>query len=208
MRKLFSFCLALITSASLAFGAVPEDQLTFISRQDGSSVGLAQVASHQTIEYSLDGNTWKSMTTETTFSLNKDVVLYVRGKLTDNNSGTDYTQFAITGSVEAKGNINYLWDYENLDAPLKKYCGSFLFQNCTGLTSVPDLPATTLAYGCYHAMFLKCSNIITAMALPAKQCAPSCYKAMFQECTSLTTAPELPATTLADNCYADMFVRC
>lgn len=208
MRKLFSFCLALIASASLAFGAVPEDQLTFISHQDGSSVGLAQVASHQTIEYSLDGNTWRSMTTETTFSLNKDVVLYVRGKLSADNSQTDYTQFAITGSVEAKGNINYLWDYENLDAPLKECCGAFLFQNCTGLTSVPDLPATTLAYGCYFAMFLNCSNIITAMELPAKKCARSCYRAMFQECTSLTTAPELPATTLADNCYKDMFVRC
>ena len=209
MRKLFTFCLALIASASLAFGAVPEDQLTFISRQDGSSVGLAKLSSHQTIEYSLDGNTWKSMTTETTFSLNKDVALYVRGKLSaDNSQEADYTQFAITGSVEAKGNINYLWNYENLNAPLKKYCGAFLFVKCTGLTSMPDLPATTLARGCYLYMFARCTALTTAPELPAKKCAPSCYRAMFQGCTSLITAPGLPATTLADNCYKDMFVGC
>jgi len=50
-----------------------------------------------------------------------------------------------------------------------------MFYGCTGLTTAPELPATTLA-----------SN---------------CYSSMFNGCTGLTTAPELPATTLPDSCY-------
>ena len=57
-----------------------------------------------------------------------------------------------------------------------------MFSRCTSLTTVPALPATTLAHGCYQNMFFGC--------------------------TSLTTAPELPAETLADYCYADMFGDC
>jgi hypothetical protein len=57
-----------------------------------------------------------------------------------------------------------------------------MFGGCTGLTTAPALPATTLADGCYVGMFFGC--------------------------TSLTTAPELPATTLTENCYALMFSGC
>jgi hypothetical protein len=57
-----------------------------------------------------------------------------------------------------------------------------MFNNCTSLTNVPNLPATTLASGCYESMF--------------------------SSCTSLTKAPELPATTLADQCYQFMFNGC
>ena len=57
-----------------------------------------------------------------------------------------------------------------------------MFQKCTSLTNAPELPATTLASGCYSSMF--------------------------NSCTSLTKAPELPATTLADYCYNWMFYRC
>ena len=57
-----------------------------------------------------------------------------------------------------------------------------MFKGCTGLTTAPELPATTLA--------------------------TFCYREMFYGCTSLTTAPELPATTLAFHCYRDMFNGC
>ena len=57
-----------------------------------------------------------------------------------------------------------------------------MFSGCTSLTSAPELPATTLAYGCYGGMFY--------------------------DCTSLTTAPELPATTLAEGCYMSIFYGC
>ena len=57
-----------------------------------------------------------------------------------------------------------------------------MFFNCQSLTKAPELPATTLADGCYQYMF--------------------------KACQSLTKAPELPATTLADGCYLCMFDGC
>jgi hypothetical protein len=95
--------------------------------------------------------------------------------LSADNTTNNYTQFKMSGKIAAYGNCNALWNYEDLNAPLKAYCGHWMFQDCISLTKAPALPATTLA---------KC-----------------CYSAMFNGCTSLTTAPALTATILADNCY-------
>ena len=57
-----------------------------------------------------------------------------------------------------------------------------MFKGCTGFTSAPELPATTLANYCYYYMF--------------------------EGCTGLTSAPILPATTLTEGCYQYMFLRC
>lgn len=57
-----------------------------------------------------------------------------------------------------------------------------MFEGCKSLTKAPELPATTLAYGCYWDMFAYC--------------------------TSLTEAPELPATTPIHYCYYQMFWYC
>ena len=83
-----------------------------------------------------------------------------------------------------------------------------MFKGCTGLTTAPALPATTLANGCYVTMFSGCSGLVTAPALPATTLAEECYRAMFYNCSGLTTAPALPATTLAYCCYEYMFFRC
>ena len=90
-----------------------------------------------------------------------------------------------------------------------------MFRNCTSLTTAPELPATTLAYGCYGDMFRGCTSLTTAPELPATTLAENCYgsvddvySGMFRDCTSLTTAPELPATTLALGCYNAMFRNC
>ena len=86
----------------------------------------------------------------------------------------------------------------------------FLFRNCTGLTDASKLilPATTLAQNCYGYMFQDCTSLTTAPELPATTLAQYCYYRMFRGCTSLTTAPELPATTLAQYCYYEMFRDC
>ena len=34
-----------------------------------------------------------------------------------------------------------------------------MFQGCTGLTSAPELPATTLANDCYNSMFQGCTGL-------------------------------------------------
>ena len=100
---------------------------------------------------------------------------------------------------------------ENLVLPattLAKSCYEGMFQNCTALTTAPELPATTLENGCCQSMFRGCTNLTTAPELPATTLANSCYLYMFYGCTSLTTAHELPATTLAIQCYKYMFRDC
>ena len=199
-----------LSASSQARYDVAADQFTFVSKQDGSTVGLALLSANQTLQYSLDGIIWSNMTTITNFNLNNGDSLYVRGKLAGNNTETDYTQFTITGSVEAKGNINYLWDYDNLDAPLKECCGFRLFQECVGLNDVShiELPATTLSNLCYRDLFYGCSNITSAPELPATTLADECYRGMFLNCSNLSASPTLPATHLKKSCYQDMFVRC
>ena len=182
----------------------------FVSNQNSSTIGLTSLASHQTLEYSTDGTRWYPMTTSTTIPLNNGASLYVRGKLTGNNTIEDYTQFTITGSVAAKGNINCIWDYENLNAPLKERCGWRMFRNCEGLSDVTQiaLPATILANACYQDLFFECTNIHFSPQLPATIMAQECYRGMFVRCTNLEVMPLLPSIALADSCYMDMFSEC
>ena len=91
---------------------------------------------------------------------------------------------------------------------LARNCYEYMFQNCTSLTTAPELPATTLAGNCYYYMFSNCTNLTTAPKLPATTLEKYCYNQMFSNCTSLTTAPELLATTLTDYCYYQMFYGC
>ncbi|SEF41907.1 Ig-like domain (group 2) [Xylanibacter ruminicola] len=91
---------------------------------------------------------------------------------------------------------------------LAEKCYDGMFDDCTSLTTAPELPAKTLKKGCYRGMFYGCTSLTTAPELPAKTLAEGCYVIMFSNCTSLTTAPELPATTLAENCYHNMFYDC
>jgi len=65
-----------------------------------------------------------------------------------------------------------------------------------------------LANDCYSSMFYGCRGLTTAPDLPATTLNPSCYYRMFYGCTGLITAPELPATTLTIKCYSQMFVNC
>lgn len=206
--KIISLLFALVAGTFLAYSS---DRFVLISDQDGSSVGLVSLASHQTLQYSIDTVNWYNMTAETTIALNNGVALYIRGKLIDNNTETDYTQFTITGSVQAKGNVNYLWDYENLNAPLKNYCGMALFKACeTGLIDVSkiELPSMILSRGCYRDMFFGCKQISIAPNLPANTLATECYRAMFMNCDNLTTSSKLKVTTLTDSCYLDMYNGC
>ena len=168
-----------------------------------------------TLEYSTDTTTWNTWNgTAISSAGNK---LYLRGtgntKITGNS---DNYRFVFTGTdtlkIACKGNIENLLDYETVSSgghpTMAKYCYQYMFYNCTSLTAVPELPATTLADNCYSNMFRGCTALITVPELPATTLANYCYGGMFQGCTSLTTAPALPATTLANNCYAFMFSGC
>ena len=215
--------------------------LMFTSSEDNSTIGLSKISSYQTIEYTddiEDENSWNSFTTSDTITLNSGETIYLRGKLTNDNSSSNYTQFTILGGISVSGNINNLWNYEDLIQPMYQFCGFYLFYDCVGLlnaneltlgysttvlsyycyqgmfngctslATAPELPATKLADGCYSSMFAHCSSLTTAPELPATILARYCYGGMFMDCTSLTTAPELPATTLASSCYDGMFLAC
>ena len=183
--------------------------ITFTAQEANSTIKLSRLSTNQTLEYSTDNINWLTFNTSVTITLtNVGDKVYIRGLLSANNTASDYTQFTMTGRITASGNCNTLWNYENLNAPLKDFCGYRMFQDCSSLTTAPDLPLTTLANHCYQFMFRNCSSLTTAPELPATTLVSYCYSAMFQDCSSLTTTPELPATTLADSCYIYMFQDC
>ena len=102
-------------------------------------------------------------------------------------------------------------NYQNstLDTTSNSICFAYLFSNSINLVDASDLIIpTTLASQCCRNMFQECTSLTTAPELPATTLATACYFGMFYNCTSLTTAPELPATTLVANCYRNMFYGC
>ena len=169
------------------------------------------------LEYSVNNGTWEKVVTgeAVTFGGSKGT-LSLRGK--NNLEGTSkqyggYSQisFGNTVDVACTGDIRTLLDYTNYkDVATKSARFRYLFEACTQLTSAPDLPAKTLADGCYSYMFSGCSKLETGpKELPAITLANNCYSYMFSGCSKLETGPkELPATTLAESCYMGMFRDC
>ena len=168
------------------------------------------------LEYSLNDGDWKSVVAGgegVTFGgANGD--LRLRG--TKHNGTADdagnYSTITFTDetvNVACTGDIRTLLDWRNyniVETKNARFCS--LFENCSVLTSAPELPATTLATDCYYEMFYGCKSLTSAPKLPATTLANSCYGSMFRYCRNLTSAPELPATTLANYCYKGMFSVC
>ena len=49
-----------------------------------------------------------------------------------------------------------------------------MFKGCTSLTTAPELPATTLASGCYNSMFAGCTNLNYIKCLATNISASDC----------------------------------
>lgn len=190
--KLITLLLAILLGANIVLA---RDYVVFVSQQDGSSVGLIKLSTHQILEYSEDTITWTNMTTETTIPLDDGDSIFVRGILSEdviNQDLPDFTKFSITGHINSKGNINTLWDYT---APcfernfiMRRGCGYCMFENCSGLYDVSELefPSANLSYNCYQAMFKGCTNLILAPILPAHTLVNYCYSNMFYGCSNLS----------------------
>lgn len=213
-----------------------EDTVTFTSIEGTSTIGVSLLPSNQQLFYKIPGQIgWKEFLHNTNIPLEEGNSVFLKGIITSNNNGsTQWTQFNITGKVAVSGNINYLWNYKNLQQPLFEYCGFCLFKHCeivdasgliiptanksncynslfygcAYLSAPPQLPATELGNSCYSDMFLGCYNLSEMPQLPALELASYCYAGMFYGCTSLTEAIILPATTLATGCYQAMFNGC
>ena len=167
------------------------------------------------LEYSVNGGEWMTVEKdkEVTFG-GTNGNLQLRGTNTEGTAADNYNYSHIKLTyadvhVACTGDIRTLLDYRNyktVDTKNARFCN--LFDECVALTSVPDLPATTLASNCYSEMFSGCTNLNTAPELPATTLAEACYSEMFSGCTNLNTAPSLPATKLVENCYYNMFSGC
>ena len=167
------------------------------------------------LEYSVNNGKWATVeaSTEVTFGgTNGD--LRLRGTNTDGTASAldKYSTITFTDSyvpVACTGDIRTLLDWDNYTTVNTENAMFInLFENCSVLTSAPELPATSLAYNCYHCMFLGCTNLKSAPKLPAPTLTTGCYFGMFSGCTNLKSAPELPAEALAYQCYDSMFSGC
>lgn len=163
--------------------ATTKNYLSFTARNGNATIGLNSGTSPN-LSYSRDGITWATWD-YSNLTIPNGVTVYFKGNNTSGfSTNSNVNTFRISGSVESHGNVMSLMYGDDFETQNTLTNSTFkeLFKNCTGLTTAPELPATTMI--------------------------DYCYESMFNGCTSLTTAPILPATTLASNCYLWMFQGC
>ena len=150
---------------------LPEsDYLTFTAVEAGSSVTM-NVDSGSNLQYNKNNSGWVSYNAGTQIALeNEGDSVSFSGEDVEFSSSSNV---AIDGKAACSGNVMSLRLSDGVIQGLSENCFTSMFEDCTGLTTAPELPETALA--------------------------PYCYYNMFRNCESLTTAPELPATTLADS---------
>ena len=189
---------------------VPEytNPLMFKGLSSTNAIQLYQEGSPNAIvlDYSKNGGAWTSYNIGDVIELDQnDTVAFSGANDHFSRGNDDLYHFAMTGTIEASGNIQSLMNFSN---SCTDYCYNRLFVGCSRLVTAPQLPATELAYCCYWGLFWSCTSLTSAPQLPATELANNCYARMFQSCTSLLSAPELPATELASACYGAMFAYC
>ena len=176
---------------------------------------VAGAGTQKTIQYSINGGEWTSITSNTATTISVSEGDKVRFKGTNSSyasSNANYTGFSGgTASFNVEGNIMSLVYGDNFIGN-SALTGSYNFCSLLKQTNVVSaenliLPAITLTPHCYRALFANSPSLVVAPELPALTLAEACYKYMFQE-ASITTAPDLLAPTLVVSCYEGMFNRC
>jgi hypothetical protein len=74
-----------------------------------------------------------------------------------------------------------------------------MFYGCTSLVTAPELPATTLANGCYQSMFGGCSKLNYIKMLATNISASSCLSNWVSIVSSTGTFVKNPAMTSLPN---------
>ena len=177
-------------------------------------------ATRRTIEYSINGGSWTSITATTagtTFNVSAGDKVRFRGTNTtySTQSGSTYANSfsGSTAAFNAYGNVMSMIQGDNF-LTAKTFSATYVFRNFFNATKMVDasnlvLAATALTEGCYLAMFGSISTLQKPpKILPATTLAKSCYFNMFLSASTLTEAPILPAMTLTENCYRAMFYTC
>lgn len=85
---------------------------------------------------------------------------------------------------------------------LAEGCYQNMFEDCTSLTTPPILPAITLSNNCYTSMFVGCESL-TSIELPATTLAEGCYKYLFGSHAYSLTSIKLAYTGNFDQIYFD-----
>ena len=124
-----------------------------------------------TLQYSIDnGSTWNNISSgETTASSDE---IWFRGRATGAKSlytSSYYFSNAWVFSGDASNKLHVYGDLRYLlcnnlgdntiTFNIASYCFASMFRGCTSLTTVPSLPATTLANSCYSSMFRGCTSL-------------------------------------------------
>lgn len=117
-----------------------------------------------------------------------------------------------SANLIVSGNLMYLFDKtgEKKDMPPYGFCNLFYGSSTTLTFQDIQLPATTLAEGCYYFMFKQGYNSTrkgVLPKLPALRMASLCYSNMFANWAGESPEPDMiAATTLAPSCFSEMFV--
>ena len=208
------------TDGSITGGAaklVPYVTFSAASEQEFNMTfnGSFKLGTDEYFEYSVGGGNWTRFTATVSgvaFGGDKGN-LRLRGKSSKGTGlpGPYYSTISFSNDepVKCTGDIRTLINYDDYSSDGTNealFCS--LFENCSQLTSAPELPATKLSQFCYFKMFQRCTALETAPALPAETLADYCYANMFYGCKALETAPALNATTLKGACYQNMFYGC
>ena len=166
--------------------------LTFVAEEDGTF----------TIEndayYSLDsGTTWTYLqeygTTPTVQS--GQCIMW------KNNGGFSNSPFSSTGRFYVEGNILSLIYGDNFSGQTQTSFFQKLFDGCSGLTSAENMVLpTTLAQSGYTYMFRNCTSLTTAPTLSATTLQSGCYYHMFYGCSSLSAITCLATDMSATRC--------
>ena len=212
-----------INGREVSLGSTSSEALCFTSIYDNQTIKLTKEGNPDSInlQTSTDGKSWTPYNIEDVITVpnagGKVYFAAIGSNYTLATSPNDCYKFITTSKFEesgfeASGNVNSLLEEDpniarTMSLEGRNFCYAYLFSG-TSLTTAPELPATTLAYGCYAFMFYNCPYLTQAPVLPAYDLADFCYYYMFENCTSLTSAPELPAYQLVDSCYAYMFQGC
>ena len=181
--------------------------LTIEALTDGLTASLASNA----VEYCIDGSgDWVELDAgEKTPAINTGQTLSFRANYTAYNTSR---RFTISKSCNVSGDPMslYVGDKANSTTAYKyNYSCAYLFYNCTTIVDASklNLSRTPKTYTCYY-MFYGCIGLTTPPELPATTLASSCYRRMFQGCTALKKSPVLPALTLVSYCYEYMLTSC
>ena len=186
--------------------------------------------STKTIEYSLNYDTWTSITANTnenepTCRITVSAGDIVRFRGTNQTYAKDKSNYSGFGNGQAsssyynnaasfniEGNIMSLIYGDNFigqttfNGSTYNFCSIFKKAKCISAENL-ILPAMTLTQYCYRAMFSLCGYLSVPPQLPAITLTTGVYWYMFEKC-AIIEAPDLLAETLAAECYGYMFTGC